>query len=906
MKQRNWFIVLGIVLVSCVVITVYLTKSNSFRHTKTHPMESQASEGTREDPLARVRYNWLKLRDPSTNQIPKHIRTRERAFMKRSMAKLNGQYHAVTNDHNWMARGPYHIGGRTKALAIDVTNENIILAGGVSSGMWKSIDGGTSWRKTTAPDQIHSVSCIAQNTAPGKEYIWYYGTGEGDIRGGSAAGPLGTNAFYNGDGIFKSVDGGDSWSQIPSTVSGTADEKDPFDFIWKIVAYGEDTVFAATSTGLHKSTDGGNSWDHYLDFGDNEPIDTYPSTEIAVTGQGICYATIGGNGPDNGIYRSVDGELWQNISPPDWPDTTTRTVISVAPSNENIVYFFTCEKYETTRLRKYKDGVGWTDLTVNLPSGGEFSTYSGKMLIVYVKPDDENTIFVGAIALYRSMDGGQSFEPIGSYGDFHVDQQAIVFYPSDPKAMIVGNDGGLYRTNNNIAETIFDPYGGYTIEWESLNNGYLTTQFYSIAVDHETPNSETILGGMQDNAWMFTKSSYPESTAVNIFAGAVDGGFTAISDSGEFYYGNQGATFTLWRHAYPDGEHQFTNITPASAAGMGLWLEPFILDPHDTNIMYFTSRNELWRNSDLTEIPFTFPSYPTDVNWDQLENVVPDNYISALGMSEAEPRRLYYGTWHGELYRIDNPHEGQPVPMEITNETLPIFGYIHCIAVDPINPDKVIVVYPNYGIISIHASEDGGETWMPVSGNLEEVYKGTGCGPSVRWVEILYVEDKPVYFAGTSVGLFSTTKLDSMNTTWVQEGPLTIGCVVVDMIDVRQSDGFVAVGTHGNGVYSTFVTEWPSDVEANADYLEDFKLFDVYPNPFNLTTTIRFTLPKSGRVKLKVYNLLGEEISTIIDGYRSQGENQIQWTASKLSSGMYIIRLSCDYLHMTEKVLLIK
>ena len=75
------------------------------------------------------------------------------------------------------------------------------------------------------------------------------------------------------------------------------------------------------------------------------------------------------------------------------------------------------------------------------------TTYGGNMLILSVKPDDKETLFLGTIGLYRSTDGGQSFESIGAYSDFHVDQHAIAFYPSDPDAMIVGNDGGLFRTS---------------------------------------------------------------------------------------------------------------------------------------------------------------------------------------------------------------------------------------------------------------------------------------------------------------------------------------------------------------------------------------------------------------------------------------------------------------------------
>ncbi|MCK4792570.1 MAG: T9SS type A sorting domain-containing protein [Desulfobacteraceae bacterium] len=905
MKCLKFLITSGIVLAIGVAITLYFLKSVPSVSQRTRQIQFQASEGTEEDPLARKRYEWFRLRDPATNEIPKNIGIRELNFVKKLAKQTNSHGHAVTRE--WIARGPYNIGGRTRALALDVKDENTIFAGGVSGGMWKSIDGGKSWKKTTAPDQLHSVSCITQNRTSGKEHIWYYGTGESYPRGGSAAYSNLSDAFYRGDGIFKSIDGGETWSPLPATVSGTPESEDPFDYVFGLTIFGDDSVFAATSKGLFKSMDGGASWEHVLNFGES-----YRSTEIAATTNETFYVTIGGIGSDNGVYRSDDGIAWEHISPPEWPDTTERTAIGIVPSNENIVYFFTCLYEPKTQLWKYEHGVGWTNLTANLPNGGGLITYGGHMMIVKVKPDDENVLFLGTVGLFRSTDGGQSFECIGAYGDFHVDQHAIVFSPSNPKVMFVGNDGGLFKTEDNLAEPTLDPTTGeYHIEWQSLNSGYHTSQFYSVAIDHGTPHDETILGGTQDNAFLYTKSSNPQHPWEAIFRGSMDGGFATISDSGEYFYTSQAGSFAMWRFDFPDGQLRWTDITPKQIIGGGLWLPPFVLDAHDQKIMYLPWRDQLWRNSDLTEIPYVFPPVTTDINWEQLENVT-GSTITALGMSKGEPRRLYFATYdwtYGKLFKLDTPHAGQPIPEEITGSNFPYYPYspsVSCIAVDPQDANKLLVVFPNYGVISIYATEDGGSTWSPVAGNLEEYHDGSGSGPSIRWVSILYVDEQPIYFAGTSVGFFSTSKLDSMNTVWVQEGALTIGNVVVDMIDIRQSDGFVVIGTHGNGVYSTHVTEFPSGMKEIAGQPESFKLLPAYPNPFNQATTVQFRLHKSGRVKLIVYNVLGEKIKTLIDGHLQVGEHNVRWSANDVSSGTYFIRLNFENFNETLKVLLLK
>jgi hypothetical protein len=866
-----------------------------------------AAEGTDEDPFARGRYEWMKLRNPATLRIPKGIGTRENAFARRLRERIPGNRVPIVGE--WTSRGPVNIGGRTKALAIDVRDENIILAGGVSSGMWKSVDGGKTWRKTTAPGQLHSVSCIVQNTAPGHENVWYYGTGEGTVwdRGGSAAGPSGTNAFYHGDGVFKSTDGGETWSILSSTVSGTVQNTDPFDFVFRLVTFGENGVYAATTGGVYRSLDGGNTWNRVLGTSINCTGafgDSCVTCDVAMTPSGTVYAAIGGRPRFNGLYRSLDGSAWENISPPNFPDTTMRTVIGIVPSDGKKVYFFTCQDYLKTHLYRFTENAGWTDLRPNLPWGGDMITYGGNMLTFYVKPDDENVLFLGTTGLFRSRDGGKSFELIGGSSDFHVDQHSIAFFRSDPKKMIAGNDGGLFKTSDNKADVRQDPdTGEMRIDWESLNNAYLTTQFYTISLDHDTPGSTTIAGGMQDNGCWYTDSANPAEPWKMMIWG--DGGNVVMADSGKTMYANVGAGFMIWKYTPSGLPFPTMEVTPAAIGHAGgLWLPPMLLDPHDRRIMYVPWRTQLWRNSDLTAIPFAFPPVPTDVNWARLENVN-NNYIQGLGMSEAEPRRLYYGG-SGGLFRLENPQEGQPVPENIDRPNLPIGGYIHCIAVDPRDANKVVIVYPNYGVISIYATEDGGGRWIPVAGNLEEHPNGSGDGPSVRWVSILYLQDRPVYFAGTSVGLFSTTKLDSTNTVWVQEGAGTIGNVVVDMIEARQSDGTVVVGTHGNGVYSATVTEIPSAVRAASGPPLEWELSPVYPNPFNSSATIRFTLPSAGEVRVDVYNLLGERVATLADGRMQSGEHRILWTGDGLTSGTYLVRMTAGNRVQTRKILLLK
>ena len=453
---------------------------------------------------------------------------------------------------------------------------------------------------------------------------------------------------------------------------------------------------------------------------------------------------------------------------------------------------------------------------------------------------------------------------------------------------------------------------GLSLDWESLNNGYLTTQYYTTAIDHGTPGSEVVIGGTQDNGVTFTSSAAPEAPWTILRGG--DGAFTEITDGGEQFYYATAATFGVYRSPSTGNLFQPTEITP-TAGRLGLFLTPFRLDPHDQKIMYLPSQRTLFRNSNLTAIPDRPNAGPTDINWDTFDHAT-EHYITALGMSGAMPRRLYYAGFLSDqstrLLYLSNPHQGQPVPVEITGSNFPNYPFsppINCIEVDPRDANKVLVVFASYGVLSIYATDDGGQTWTPVSGNLEENPDGTGSGPSVRWVETLYVDDQPVYLAGTSVGLFSSTRLDGMNTIWSPEGRDTIGNVVVPMIDVRQSDGFVSVATHGNGIYTTYITEVPEVATSLADPVsvpESFELLPAYPNPFNMATTLPYHLPRAGMVTASVYNLSGQKIETMFHEWQQAGRQELQWEAGEVASGVYFIRLDFGDASQVARVVLQK
>jgi photosystem II stability/assembly factor-like uncharacterized protein len=230
---------------------------------------------------------------------------------------------------------------------------------------------------------------------------------------------------------------------------------------------------------------------------------------------------------------------------------------------------------------------------------------------------------------------------------------------------------------------------------------------------------------------------------------------------------------------------------------------------------------------------------------------------------------------------------------EITGSDFPNNAFVSCIAVDPQNADSIVVCFSNYDVISIFASNDGGETWHDASGNLEQNPDGSGDGPSVRWVSIVHQNGQELYLCGTSVGLFSTMDITGPNVQWSPEGSGTIGYAIVENIDVRQSDGFVAIATQGSGVYTTHVIAAPSGVTQS---LMGNTNLTVSPNPATLgndqRVTISFTLPGSEQIGLSVVDITGKTVLRAANsGEWPSGPNTTTFDCSHLPTGSYFVEL---------------
>ena len=880
-----------------------------------------------DNPAERVVWEQMRLADPNTGEIPKNIRKKEMAFAK-TLPKSSSISKA-----NWVHRGPYNVGGRTRALAIDILDENVLLAGGASGGMFRSTDGGLSWSMTTDPNQLHNVTCVSQDKRDGKENIWYFGSGELSGSSASAGG-----AYYGGNGIYKSVDGGLSWDSLEVTATNTNSFDSNFDFIWNIATDPSndslDVVYAATYGCIYKSEDGGENWSKKL--GGNSYY-----TNVEVSSEGVVYAALSTDHTaniDQGIWRSMDGNTWTNITDSLFPFRYKRIAIGINPSNEDEVYFLAAEtcirlsddpnyvgvdsivecygqhtdvffgRETCTSLWKYDaSDSSWIDLSLNIPTNqatsfDNFNAQGGYDLLVKVHPNDStNTVYIGGTNLWRSTDGFSSpnntmiiggyfigsSEGDGNWGVYknhHPDQHDLLFLPSDNNIILSATDGGVYKSHDTFADTV---------EWTSLNNGYYTTQLYAVSISRNA-NSSVMHGGFQDNGNFINFSVDPNSHWNMPFNG--DGAFGGIADNEEdFYLTIQRGVMYKMKLDNNAERLAFNRIDPLSVDSSDyMFINPMVMDKN-SDIIYMAAANKLWRNNDIANIPYNNSHEKNDFGWDLLSDTLtnPNLNITSITTSINPPNIVYIGTNSRKIYRIDDANVGDPSIVELTTPLVASNGYVYDIAVNPLNANELIVVYSNYSCYSLFHSLDGGQNWSKIAGNLEQnnSQSGSGNGPSCRTAEIIPLGNDTLYVVGTSVGLFATANLNGINTIWEQVAVNEIGAVVCEYLAYRPNDGLLVVATHGNGIYQTNLSSIADVLDINYDIKKDLFEFTVFPNPVIDKLLMSINVTNNVVSKIVIYDELGRKVDKYFEQALYAGKNKIEINISDYIPGIYFVSL---------------
>ena len=801
---------------------------------------SDASTGKpADDVLGALEYEFNMTKDPATGKIPEGVFEAERA-QAGDILRLQESLR-IPEFASYNVVGPNNLGGRTRTVVYDVryngAANRTIFAGGVSGGVYKSVDDGASWVRKSPTGDHFSCTSIVQDPRPGFQDVWYYAVGE------SLGNSVGNNiegAFYLGNGVYKSTNNGETWARLPASNPGALETFDNrADLITRIIVNPNNgDVYLAATAGIIRSTDGGATWTAVLPAGNS--FGTATTTDIVVTSDGTFYAAFaGGNAAGfDGVWRSSTGASgsWTRIAgagsatnPAEWnaQGAYGRVVLAVAPNLESRVYAIYYNNLTancTNNAKPEAEFFYWNDLNSTwtavstdsaptLPdepgciSGNDpFADQGGYDLALAVKPNDFNTVFIGGTNAYRSTNAGTAWTRIGGYANptsyatypnSHADIHTFAFQPTDPKIMICGNDGGIQRTPDNLAPAV---------AWTPINNGYRTYQYFYVVNDPRSGNNK-VIGGAQDNGTTRNIGG-TGSQFEPIFSG--DGVSVGLSDpaaSGGVQYeyvGTQNGEISRRDASLGNGDG--TDIKP-TGAGAGLFVTLFKLDPDNTETLYYVSANSLYRT--------TAASTVTPGTWTQMTGigtaVGAGANITAITMTRGAynpaTASLFIGTDNGRVFRLDNPTgaAAAAAPVEVSlNAGFPAGGYVSSIAVSPLNDDTAMVTFSNYGVTSVFQTSNANAarnnaspaapTWTNIENNLTL--------PSFRTSAILNIGGTLEYFVGTSAGLYRITNPTTAGATWNQEGPGTIGNAVVASLDLRVADNKLLVGTHGIGMLS--------------------------------------------------------------------------------------------------------
>jgi len=582
--------------------------------------------------------------------------------------------------------GSAQMSGRIAAVtAANDGGRLMVFVASASGGVWKSVNGGTTFTPVFDNPSVQSIGAVAIDPSNPRN-VWA-GTGESWVR----------NSVSIGDGIYKSTDGGDNW-----TNAGLKDSE----HIAKILVDSKDgnVVYACatghlwddnTERGVYKTTDGGKTWRKVL--GGPNPSTGCAMLSMSPRDPKTVYAalwdfrrqawTFRSGGPGSGLFQSTDaGEHWTELTAanakglPEKP--YGRIALAVAPSKPQTVYAM-IESAKSALFRSDDGGRNWTRMDASQYMVWRPFYFAN----LIVDPKDENKIFKAGGSLLLSTDGGRSFGQVSgaAHGDFH----DVWIDPTNSDSVFAGDDGGLWRSQD----------GGR--RWEHLMN-LPVSQFYHVSVDDAEPYH--VYGGLQDNSSWVGDSSYPG-----------------------------GVSNSRWENMF---------------GGDGFWTWE---DPSDPNYIYAEAQGgEIGRVQRYTHETRAIKPYPQ-----YGEKKLRFNWNAPIQMSPNEKGTIYLGAQflfrsrdHGQSWERISPDLTSNDPekqkqeesggVTIDNSAAEMNNTVYSISESPRN-GGLIWVGTDDG--NVQVTRDGGKSWTNVVANV----KGVGTAPWVTWVEAGRFDEATAY-----------------------------------------------------------------------------------------------------------------------------------------------------------------
>ncbi len=795
------------------------------------------------------------------------------AYEQMQEVRMNKNF-KIESNNQWQPIGPHNTGGRTNSLAFNPQNPNTIYAGSASGGLWRSYTGGVgvdAWYYVPTGFPVLGVSTIA--FAPNDSNIIYIGTGEVYNYDGAGYGAAYRNMRGTyGLGILKSTDSGLNWFKCLDWSYNSQKG------IWavKINPLNPNTVFANTTEGVYRSYDGGVSWQKVNSTIMGMDIEINPiDTNIVLSSHGNFGST------GYGIYRSSDaGNTWNQITTGLPTSFQGKILLDIYKANPDIVYASIGHGFATGNTASWLCKSSDAGLTWTIVSQTDYSKHQGWFSHdVAVDQSDPNNLIIIGIEVYKSTDGGTTVvqkstgglvlgrPPVGGQEggpDFtHSDAHVVIQHPTNMNTYYIGTDGGIFRTTD-FGET-----------FESHNGRFQTTQFYNGTSSSQTDSMKT-MGGLQDNSTVI----YDGDLAWTRVIGG-DGSWTSIDPI------NDNNMYASWQSLNilksTNGGNSFSTITPPSSTRTS-FIAPFRSFINNHAIIY-AGRDKIFKSTN------------SGSNWTATNgNLSLDgNPAIAMEISYQTSDKVYvatapFGTARGNIFRTINGGTSWTNVTGILPDRFP-----SDLAVDPIDDNIVYVTF--YGFESGHVfkSTNSGDTWMDISDNLPDI-----PAPSV----IVDPNDVNHVYVGTDIGVFIST---SGGGNWQDLNDGLPDAVQAMDLNYTTVNKVIRVMTHGNGAYERkFLSQIVTDINNEPTTLSGFKLEQNYPNPFNPTTNFEFGILVRGFVSLKIYDVLGKEITTLINEELPSGIHKVEFNGSQLTSGTYFYRLKVGNFSESRKMVLLK